>query len=510
MANNKPVTNKLITDSSMESGKKKISRRNVMKGLLLIPVQWSIYQAAIRAQGVARALSVEAPPPKESIKKIFNANYLEDIYTPNQPMGKPQGIMPGRVSWVWNPASTNPDCVNKPVSGDMSEEKYDAWFMDKNTNQEVVDNMLIAGLCSITGKKKIEKAWDAIFRYHNQNRGKGNVSYRKGEKIYIKLNRTSASNGINTQYERVKSRPVALSFETSPQVVLSVLRQLVHVVKVPQELIYVGDAMRNIYQDEYVKYYAEFPHVNYLSSFDSTHGRIKSSESSKDLIFYSDKKTVMKEAGSDKIYSVLEECEYLINPAAMKGHSSAGISLCTKNHFGSQSRNSAFHLHPGLNSSDRIGYGHYRVLVDLMGNRFTGGKNLFYMLDALWAGPDWNGLPVKFLMPPFNNHWSSSLLFSLDPVAIESVAFDFLRTEFTNPEHTYSFVSEDGVDDYLHQAADSKNWPSGIIYAPNGDGIALPKSMGVHEHWDNPVDKRYSKNLGTGEGIELVKIFQNV
>jgi hypothetical protein len=65
------------------------------------------------------------------------------------------------------------------------------------------------------------------------------------------------------------------------------------------------------------------------------------------------------------------------------------------------------------------------------------------------------------------------------------------------------------VDDYLHQAADSVNWPVGIVYTPNGDGITIPKSLGVHEHWNNPMDKQYSRNLGTGEGIELVKIFHN-
>ena len=26
----------------------------------------------------------------------------------------------------------------------------------------------------------------------------------------------------------------------------------------------------------------------------------------------------------------------------------------------------------------------------------------------------------------------------------------------------------------------------------------------VHEHWNNPVDKQYSRNLGTGDGIERV------
>jgi hypothetical protein len=30
--------------------------------------------------------------------------------------------------------------------------------------------------------------------------------------------------------------------------------------------------------------------------------------------------------------------------------------------------------------------------------------------------------------------------------------------------------------------------------------------MGVYEHWNNPIDKQYSRNLGTGKGIELVKL----
>jgi hypothetical protein len=31
-------------------------------------------------------------------------------------------------------------------------------------------------------------------------------------------------------------------------------------------------------------------------------------------------------------------------------------------------------------------------------------------------------------------------------------------------------------------------------------------SLGVHEHWNNPQEKKYSRNLGTGNGIELVAV----
>ncbi len=53
---------------------------------------------------------------------------------------------------------------------------------------------------------------------------------------------------------------------------------------------------------------------------------------------------------------------------------------------------------------------------------------------------------------------------------------------------------------------DSSNWPTGITYDPEGDGSKMPGSLGVHEHWNNASAKQYSKNLGTGNGIELVKI----
>jgi hypothetical protein len=65
----------------------------------------------------------------------------------------------------------------------------------------------------------------------------------------------------------------------------------------------------------------------------------------------------------------------------------------------------------------------------------------------------------------------------------------------------------DGVDDYLHQAADSTNWPAGIKYDPDSIGVHV-YSLGVHEHWNNATEKKYSRNLDpvNGTGIELIEI----
>jgi hypothetical protein len=58
-------------------------------------------------------------------------------------------------------------------------------------------------------------------------------------------------------------------------------------------------------------------------------------------------------------------------------------------------------------------------------------------------------------------------------------------------------------DNYLHEAAQAAKPPSGTVYDPNGTGRPLA-SLGVHEHWNNARDKKYSRNLGGKEGIELI------
>jgi len=115
-------------------------------------------------------------------------------------------------------------------------------------------------------------------------------------------------------------------------------------------------------------------------------------------------------------------------------------------------------------------------------------------LDGLYTGDRWNSLPHKWAMAPFNGHWPSSFFASQDPVALESVGLDFLRSEMPLIKN---------ADRHLHEAALANDPPSGTAYKP--DGVRL-QSLGVHEHWNNATDKQYSRNLGAGKGIELVTI----
>jgi hypothetical protein len=82
-------------------------------------------------------------------------------------------------------------------------------------------------------------------------------------------------------------------------------------------------------------------------------------------------------------------------------------------------------------------------------------------------------------------------------VAIDAVGLDFAITEWPDaPDMKYS-------DFYLEEMALANNPPSGSIYDPERDGTRLA-SLGTTEHWNNPIDKKYSRNLKTGNGIELI------
>ena len=86
-------------------------------------------------------------------------------------------------------------------------------------------------------------------------------------------------------------------------------------------------------------------------------------------------------------------------------------------------------------------------------------------------------------------------------MALESVCFDLMQHE--GDPRAYPQMA--GVDDHLTEAALAHVPPSETFYDPDHAGdVTRLASLGVHEHWNNAVDKQYSRNLRTGEGIELV------
>ncbi|HLP14763.1 MAG TPA: DUF362 domain-containing protein [Bacteroidota bacterium] len=442
-----------------------------------------------------------------------NSGYLD---TANVPIGSARGIMPGRVVWSRNPDATNENCSNSQFG--------DAYYLPKNTNMSVVNEMVTSSILRLTGKSTLMEAWDTLFVYFNMKKGKGAVGYQAGEKIFIRTNGVGETVKSSTDH----SVPVLGDYtmaRTSPQPVLALLRQLVNECGIPQKNISVGDPSRNIQNEYWDVWHTEFPDVNYICNLGGQ-GRVKAVAGSATSIYYSDRGAILRSGDwadmskgtaifNDKFYTVIEQADYVIFVAALKVHERAGMTLLGKLHFGSHTRANAMHLHMGLPNPDgftpegdanrRFGYHQYRILVDLLGHKKLGGNGMLFIVDGLWGGAGANLRPVKFKMAPFNNDWPSSIFMSQDPIALESVCYDLLKAEFTSDKHAETYPQMEGVDDHLHQAADSSNWPAGIRYDPENDGTVIG-SLGVHEHWNNQTDMQYSRDLGRASGIELVKL----
>lgn len=438
------------------------------------------------------------------VNALFNSPQAS---TPNAPIGTPRGIHPGRVVWVHDATATNWLGTND-AGGDIGD---GYWWQSNHTNQAVVDKMMTAAIRRLAGEPTDARAWNAFFRHFNQNQGKGPVPYQAGEKISIKVNMVTAIRTFANIVDANGNQRYQLGWvNTSPQMILALLRQLVNVAGVAQSDITVGDTLC-YFPNHYWNYvHGEFPNVRYMacSSQWGRYGAISSQgQPSETRLYWS----TPAAAGftPDYIPVNFAEADYVINFACLKGHSS-GITLCGKNHHGSLVRTPSqagyYNIHYSLpNAAFGVpGLGHYRSVVDTMAHSDLGGKTLLYLVDGLYAGYRSEGRPYRWQMAPFNNDWPSSLFVSQDPVAIDSVGYDFLLKEW--PHVVAEAGLQGGAEDYLHEAALVHQPPSQTQYLPDGEGHPQTSSLGVHEHWNNPQDKQYSVNLGLGPGIELVYV----
>jgi hypothetical protein len=386
---------------------------------------------------------------------------------PLEPIGVGRGIVPGRVVWAHDRHA-------------VSWAGQGAWWADAYNDQAAIDRMVSRSIRALGDRQTDADAWQALFRYYNRTHGRADAGYRRGEKVAIKanLNNTTGHGTIDR-------------LNTSPHLLLALVRQLTASAAVAPEAITIFDSSRFVPQNLYDKIHGEFPNVVFVDHIGGD-GRIKAE--------FKDNAIPFSVAGRNAsgIDTTAIQATYLIDAALLKGHVSSGFTLCAKNLFGALSIDPDWHknAHDGFRHS-KDGQPLYSAFTDFLGHKDLGEKTVLFMIDAFYANDLVDDPPHrKWKMQPFNNDWPASLLLSQDGVAIDSVGFDFLRSEWPDlADLAYS-------DNYLHEAALADKAPSKTIYDPERDGTPC-RSLGVHEHWNNGVDKKYSRNLGKGSGIDL-------
>ena len=410
---------------------------------------------------------------------VFGNSYF--VETPNSdswspvskdPMGVPVGLNPGRVVWIWNP-----DATEKDTSG--------FWWEEENNNQGVINDMFSKGIRNLTDENSDKSSWDALFAYFNLKNGYGEQNYIPGEKIAIKINMNNAflwdpwDRYDDYEYEDNER-------DASPFVVISLLDQLVNIVGVNQDDIIVYDSSRiigNWFYDIVSNYY---PDVHYIDDEGGKEGRELVEASNQGIYF------------SDGLYRTLPKCvvesKYLINMPLLKKHPiQNGVTLSGKNLYGSFIERVS-DIHPYHESG--LILGNPTPQTDLLAHNELGGKTLLYIGDGTYGTLLDHCTLCKFNMFPFNDDWTNSLFFSQDPIAIDSVMFDFLNFEGPSPI--------EGSQNYLHQSAE----PMLNQYDPEGDGEYLSESLGVHEHWDTNYSIFSSERYSGSEnnGIDFIPI----
>lgn len=397
---------------------------------------------------------------------------------PNEPIGIGQGVNPGRVVWVWDPDATEADQVG-------------FWWQKDNNNQEVIEEMFSEGIQNLADAENDEDAWDSLFTHFNFVHGNGEVGYQPGEKIAIKVN-------LNNCYQAIDYIIKDNDRDASPHIVKALLRQLVNVLGVAQEDITIYDASRPIPNWFYRRVYyesfpallliPEFPNVHYADQFGLMLGREKVQPSDEKIHFADGTGLTMT------LPTCVTNAKYLINIPILKRHPiNYGVTLSGKNYFGTWIE-PVWDVHDYHESGFTAG--NPTPQTDLFAHEHIGGKTFLYLGDGLYATKQDHRTIAKFHMYPFNNDWTNSLFFSQDPVAIDSVMYDFLHAEGTNPI--------EGSQNYLHESA----VPLPNTYDPENDGIYLSESLGVHEHWNKSFDifsaERY---VGPSEnGIDFITI----
>jgi hypothetical protein len=465
--------------------------------------------AASLALGAARpACPQQQQMNREQIyQDLRTAKHFEPVEGPNKPMGIGKGIHPGRVVWVHNPEVAKWDGVTEPRAVKSATGE---WWDDANCDPVIASRMVSTSLQGLTGKKSDKQAWDALFRHFNRTRLFGDAGYKAGEKIAIKFN-------FNNDRPTKEGQPwPSGKGMPSPQIVHAVIKQLVESAGIPGRDItmydvadgrYISDPVYLRIRGEKNREYQDITFMVNPRTAVLGQGRIPAIPDKTSPLRFSD-----PTVGIACVPVPVVQAKYRINCCLFRAHDRAGVTLTAKNNFGS-----IYWMDGGQREtqadSNRKDYwgprpvhqfvsktkplGSYNAFVDLVGFKHLGAKDVLYIIDGLYGAFECEANVIRY--QSFNDHWTSSLFMSQDPIAIDSVGLDFIRNE---PRCTPC----GGLpDNFMHEAALAEKPPSGVKYDPEQDGTGLA-SLGVHEHWNNAEEKKYSRNLGKKEGIELVSL----
>ena len=261
------------------------------------------------------------------------------------------------------------------------------------------------------------------------------MGYKPGEKITIKM---------NSNYDRSNSQPWPSGKGlASPHVINAMIVQLVRNAGIPGKDITLYDVANGRYMGDpiYNRIRAnpepDFKEITFqVSPLVAANGRVPPVPSTTDPVRFSNEEIAKTQNPIVQVPQCVVDAKYRINLATWRAHEVAAVTLCAKNNFGSIYWPNLDYwgprpFHSGWNQKTSP-LGSYSIFTDIMGHDQLGEKNILYMIDGLYTAEHSEPNVVRFVS--FGDQWTASIFMSQDPVAIDSVGLDFLRSEPRQPD----------------------------------------------------------------------------
>ncbi|MFH1769733.1 MAG: PKD domain-containing protein [Parcubacteria group bacterium] len=327
-------------------------------------------------------------------------------------------------------------------------------------DQAEINRMVERGVISLTGCATSAEAWSSL------------IPYQSGDDVVLKMNFNNIWRLDNFEGDS--------AMNAYPQVANAVIDGLVSI-GIPSDKIWIVDPSRAI--NDAFRAGITDPDIQYAttSSVEDIGGRPNVHHT--DYVAW-DSPYASMSIGADgtemyiKPAEIFVEAEHIINIPQLKGHSDtpddpardkANITLGLKNHFGSVlirrqnegwvDAHNYFYITGSLYSPE------CNPLADISLNPVFRDKTRLTIGDGLMGHP-YNNTHSPLPWVTFDNRPPETLFFSQDPVAVDSVMFDYLNRECT------AIGAFRRVDDILQYAANA--------------------GLGVCDHWNNDTDRQYS------------------
>ena len=335
----------------------------------------------------------------------------------------------------------------------VHDSKANSWTGSGNPaaymNQTEINNMVQQGVMELTGQATPQAAWQML------------IPYQSGEGVAIKMNFNNVPNCDFTENANMNAYAA----------VANAVIQGLESIGVPADKIWITDPSRPI--NDYFRNGISDPNVQYYTKCSAadigsrqnvfTTGYIP--ETSPDATLFNPAYGLTDPYRYVLPAQVFENAAHIINIPQLKGHGSppdvGGVTLGIKHHFGSVSLTETAEGDSPLHSNPYF----FQMMGDISANPVFYNKTRLVIGDGIMGHPTLN-YEDPVLWSTFGNKPPETFFFGADPVAVDSVMFDYIQAECTA---TSQPAREDNV----------------LAYAAS-------IGLGVLEHWNNDTQRQYT------------------